>query len=215
MVNFTRVMVISCYFKPSTLGEIPSFEVSCMAFGYDIFGKHRLEKHRQWDPCAAQELCQLLQTRCGKTKGDSLNTWLVILILFDQSGCFSFPHISCTNWLVGFNYLGVSTPRIDDGQMIFHSFFKGDTTKQLHLYALVLCFGLYICEKSARSLHWFAGHRLPPSSDTHTCEKQEVQQAMTASTMQYRDVPDTAKLYGGFNKWGYPNSWMVYNGTTH
>ena len=94
LVNFTRVMVISCYFKPSTLGEIPSFEVSCMAFGYHIFGKHHLEKHGQWDPCAAQELCQLLQTRCGKTKGDSLNTWLVILILFDQSGCFSFsPHL--------------------------------------------------------------------------------------------------------------------------
>ena len=55
---------------------------------------------------------------------------------------------------------------------------------------------------SARSLHWLACHlqyRLPPSSDTHACEKQKVQLASYDSSYafcieSYRDVPDTAKL---------------------
>lgn len=80
--------------------------------------------------------------------------------------------------------------------------FKGDTTKQLHF---ALCLGLYICEMSARSLHWLACHlqyRLPPSSDTHACEKQKVQlasydssyDAVSSRIEMFQIFPDTAKL---------------------
>ena len=71
---------------------------------------------------------------------------------------------------------------------------------------------------SARSLHylhWLACHlqyRLPPSSDTHACEKQKVQlwqhydSSYAFCIESYRDVPDTAKLcilYHGVMVCGY------------